>query len=97
MLAEPQAIADAQRMLQIFPKPLSATASFVQDAQLRSTAERFGACDEILEIHWAVRDAQLDNREIPNNYHPGVVRERHFALNWLTYYDDEWDEITTDT
>jgi hypothetical protein len=34
----------------------------------------------------------------PAGLHPGVLYERHYALNWLIgYCDQEWDEVTTDT
>lgn len=96
-LSAPCGTADVQHMVELMPRPSAAAGPFLQSAQLRSGSEIYEACDDILDIHWAVRDACLNNRDIPNGYHPGVVRERHFALNWLTYYDDEWDEITTDT
>ena len=96
-LTNPTATVNPSLMVEILPRPPAPTVSFVQNARLRSEDEIYAACTDILDIHWSIRDAQMNKREIPNDYHPGVVRERHFALNWLTYYDDEWDEITTDT
>ena len=56
------------------------------------------ANESIYLIHWAVRDARLNGRPVPNNYHPGVVLERHHALNWLIgYCGQDWDDISTDT
>lgn len=96
-LSTPCTTVDMPRMIELLPQPLASGVDFLKNAQVRSASEIHEACDDILDIHWSVRDAQLNNREIPNGFDSGVVQERHFALNWLTYYDDEWDEITTDT
>lgn len=34
---------------------------------------------------------------MPAGLSEDIVMERHFALNWLTMYADDWDEMTTDT
>lgn len=55
--------------------------------------------DLTYRYHWAVRQAGIDGRPPPAGLHPGVVMERHHALNWLIGYGDraEWDEVGTDT
>ena len=71
---------------------------FLEKAELRSQAEILDAADLIYRYHWAVRDAQINNRETTVNLDSGVVLERHYALNWLIgYMDQEWDDVTTDT
>ena len=70
---------------------------FVESATIRSTAEILDASDLIYRIHWAVRQAQFDNKDIPADLDSGVVSERHYAINWITFYEEDWDEITTDT
>lgn len=67
------------------------------EADLRPLKEILDETDKIYRIHWAVRDALLNGRELPGNFSPSVVKERHRALNWVTRYHDEWDEVTTDT
>ena len=43
-------------------------------------------------------DARISGRQPPAGLDPGVVYERHYALNWLIRYSDqEWDDISTDT
>jgi len=79
------------------PAPGASTKSFVEGAELLDESVVFEETDQIFEIHWAVRDARLNEREIPNGYIPGIVIERHLALNWITCYEEEWDEVTTDT
>lgn len=67
------------------------------DATLRPLNEILDETDKIYRIHWAVRDLHLKGSKPPANFSPCVVRERHRALNWVTCYHDEWDEVTTDT
>jgi len=51
----------------------------------------------IYRIHWAVVEAQLHKQPMPAGLNADVVYERHYALNWLTYYGDDWDNVSTDT
>ncbi len=54
--------------------------------------------DLIYRYHWAVRQASIDGNDPPGGLHPGVVMERHQALNWLICYcDADWDDVGTDT
>ena len=54
--------------------------------------------DLIYRMHWATRQASLNNEEMPAGLENGVVNEWHHALNWLAYYDDvDWDDVSTDT
>ena len=64
---------------------------------VRSKTELLDAADLYYRMDWAVVDARLNGLSIePLN--PGVVYERHYALNWLiNYMDQEWDDISCDT
>ncbi len=73
------------------------TARFIAESKLRSAEQILDATDMIYRIHWAVRDAQLKGQETPGGVDAGVVLERHYSLNWLTLYAEEWDDVTTDT
>lgn len=54
--------------------------------------------DLIYRCHWAVRDAQINGKPIPGGLEPGVVMERHRALNWLIWHREQpWDEVDTST
>ena len=55
--------------------------------------------DLIYRLHWCVVDARLRNQpEPPADLQPGVVYERHYALNWLRgYHNADWDDVSTDT
>ncbi|WP_375587451.1 DUF4272 domain-containing protein [Flagellimonas aurea] len=71
--------------------------NFIKQSEIRSAEEILDQTDLIYRIHWAVRDAGLNSRPYPNGYNPSVVYERHYALNWITCYQEDWDDITTDT
>lgn len=64
---------------------------------LRSTEEILDANDLYYRIDWACVDKRL-KKESMETVHPGVVYERHYALNWLiNYRNQKWDQVTTDT
>ncbi|MDG5493007.1 DUF4272 domain-containing protein [Psychroserpens sp. SPM9] len=63
---------------------------------IRSKKEILDANDLYYRFDWACVDARLNNHEL--NVHPGVVYERHYALNWLiNYLDLDWDDVSCDT
>jgi hypothetical protein len=86
---------------------------FVENARLRSKSEIMDAADLTMRQHWAVRDAAINERQVPVDldwtgdaeriYVPGcpaagVVAERHRALNWLIRFGDaDWDAVDTPT
>jgi hypothetical protein len=71
---------------------------FRANAQLRDSGEILDALDLTYRYHWAIVDARLKGEESPAGLDGGVVMERHYALNWLTCYDDQdWDDVSTDT
>jgi hypothetical protein len=71
---------------------------FRQRARLRTKKEVLDQADLILRLDWACYDARLEKKPIPGNLNSDVVSERHHALNWLiTYMDQAWDDVSTDT
>jgi hypothetical protein len=73
--------------------------AIVQRSKLRAPAELLDAADLIYRYHWAVGEFhQLRGQEPPADLNPGVVMERHHALNWLIGYGgDDWDAVDTST
>lgn len=70
----------------------------LRDATLRPQAELLDEADLIYRYHWAAREAGMGRRPAPEWLDPGVVYERHYALNWVIgHRDQEWDDVTTDT
>jgi len=69
-----------------------------QKSRLRPLAEILDQADLIYRYHWAVVNARLKQQPSPGDLEPGVVYERHYALNWLRcYFDQDWDNVSTDT
>ena len=70
---------------------------FLAEAELRRPSEILDEADLILRYDWAVVDARVNQKPIPAELDRGVVYERHYALNWLIYNHEEWDDVHTDT
>ncbi|MDQ0783222.1 hypothetical protein QF044_003076 [Chryseobacterium sp. W4I1] len=65
--------------------------------ELRSKSEILDAADLYYRYDWACVDARINNIEM-TTVDPGIVYERHYALNWLiTYMDQDWDDVSCDT
>jgi hypothetical protein len=74
------------------------TEQFVKDAKLRPLTTLLDEADLIYRYDWATVNARVQRKEAPANLEAGVVRERHYVLNWLIgYMDQERDDISTDT
>lgn len=72
-------------------------AGWINQAKLRNTEDILNETDLIYRIHWATEEARINNKDNPAGLNADIIMERHFALNWLTMYDEDWDNITTDT
>lgn len=94
-LGRPEQPCDVAAMVKLFKE--KTVEELVGAARLRPAAEILDKLDEVYCYHWAVRDEMLRNRDVPAGLHPGIVMEWHYALNWLTYYAEEWDDVSTDT
>jgi len=70
---------------------------WISAAKLRDTEDILNQTDLIYRIHWATTEARLKGTPMPAGLNEDIVMERHFALNWLTMYAEDWDDITTDT
>lgn len=67
-------------------------------ATLRPAGEILDALDLHLRLHWLTRQARLDETDPPAGLIPGVIAERHHALNWLVRFESrDWDDIDTPT
>lgn len=94
----PRLEVDTGLIVDRFPKPDASPWPFIRGLTLRSKTEILDAADLIYRLHWEVRHAMLHGKEPPGGLEPGVVQERHHALNWLIRYgEEEWDLVSTDT
>jgi hypothetical protein len=73
-------------------------ATFVAGARLRPAAEILDQLDLMYRLNWILADNRANGRPEPAGIVAGVVAERHYALNWLTRFQDaDWDEVQTPT
>ena len=72
--------------------------TLLASADRRTRRELLDEADLIYRYHWATRAAAHKQVEKAGRLDPGVVLERHHALNWLIGYEGQaWDDVTTDT
>jgi len=77
--------------------------ALLKNAKLLPTETLLDALDLHFRLHWVVRQRQQDGKPPDgemggNDLDPGVVLERHHALNWLVQHGGaEWDEVQTPT
>lgn len=79
------------------PEFLTAPSDFIKNGIIRPITEILDQSDLIYRLHWATRNAALNNQSMPANLDLSIIMERHYAINWVTFYADEWDDISTDT
>ncbi|MEO0454184.1 MAG: DUF4272 domain-containing protein [Verrucomicrobiota bacterium] len=85
-------------LIDSIPDMFSSTNDFISSSSLRSSDVITVEYEKIYDAHWRVRDAQLNDRTIPDDIIPGIVSERHYGFNWIIgYCGQDWDEISTDT
>ena len=73
-------------------------AQFRQQAVLRSKKEVLDQADLILRLDWTCTEARLAKQPMPGNLSSEIIMEWHHSLNWLiTYGNQEWDDVSTDT
>jgi len=65
---------------------------------IRSKEEILDELDKVYRMNWACVDARIKGEQVSGGIHPGIVYERHYALNWLTQYQNQdWDNVQTNT
>lgn len=71
---------------------------FEAGATLKNKSEILDELDKTYRMSWACVQGRITGKEPGGGIHGGIVYERHYALNWLTRYQDlEWDDVSTDT
>ncbi len=83
-------------LLQLLPEFMTETNEFILTATNRSIPEILDLLDLTYRLHWATRHTEINNTETLD-LNSSIIFERHYALNWATYYAHDWDDITTDT
>jgi hypothetical protein len=74
------------------------TKRLLLEARMRPTQEILAALDLAYRLHWLTTEARMRPDLSAEGVEPGVVLERHYALAWLTRFEEaEWDEVSTPT
>lgn len=95
-LKYPSDICDVKSIVSKIIKP--SRAEFTEQCKLRTDKEILDALDSVYRMNWACVNARVKGEEVGGNINPSVLYERHYALNWLTsYQNQEWDEVKTNT
>ncbi|MBL6446390.1 DUF4272 domain-containing protein [Fulvivirga sp. 29W222] len=89
--------AEISEIVSRLPGFLSDPSEFIDNATLRPTTEILDISDLTYRLHWATKNADLNGQPMPVGLSLSIVMERHYAINWVTYYADEWDDVSTDT
>jgi hypothetical protein len=97
VFGSPTALCDESVVQAALPALYSPVSQFIAGSRIRNRESIWDAHESIYQIHWTIRDAQLNEKPIPNGYNEEIVNEWHHALNWLITTNQEWDDITTDT
>ena len=76
--------------------------SVIASAKVRDEKSLRELQDEIESQHWGIRAGPAGRRLFPDprreeNANHEIVYERHYAINWLCGYAEDWDDISTDT
>lgn len=69
----------------------------ISEAKLRPAEQLLQMQDLMMRYHWVCLECQVAGKPMPDVVNPGVVVERHRALNWLVtqFFGDDWDDIET--
>ena len=87
---------DISKILELLPEFMTDTKDFVGSATNKSVSEILDLSDLTYRLHWAAKHTELNSLETLD-INSSIIQERHYAINWVTYYEDYWDDITTDT
>lgn len=94
----PTSQCEIQHIVELLPGYLELFDKFTEEAELRSKSEILDKSDLIYRLHWATRQASLNKEKMPAKLEDGIIQEWHYAINWITNYEElDWDYITTDT
>lgn len=85
-----------QDVVKYLPPFMTSPKEFINTVSTRKKSELLDAADLLYRLHWATRQAQLTKTNT-TKLNPSVVYERHYAINWVTFYAENWDDVTTDT
>ncbi len=89
----PGDICDVDALKPLMQIALDDPVAFAASARLRGPVPILDQHDLYVRLQRAVDDAHDRAGHVPGGVHPSVVYERHYALNWLTDRDKDWDHV----
>jgi hypothetical protein len=69
----------------------------LETTNLKSTKHFLDILDYLYRYNWAIVQASLDKKNLPNNENPMIIHQRLYTLNWVVNPDIPWDEISVDS
>lgn len=81
--------ANMNDIISLLPPFLSSSRDFVSTANLRSTAAILDMADLLFRLNWSSMQAEKEGQ--PLNLDPGILYERHQAINWVLRIREEWE------
>ncbi len=98
MLPFPTHQVDNPKIIAKFPSFDKSPQPFILSLKLRPKPTILNNSDLIYRLHWATTQAKIEGQPPPGGLDPEIVYEWHYAINWITKYDDaDWDDVATDT
>ena len=95
-LAVPAEVCDVPKAVGLM-KSYKNYEEFFSAAVLRDKVTILDQADLIYRYDWACVEDRIKNPQ-EHKVEWGIVMERHHALNWLiSYCEDDWDDVSTDT
>ncbi len=92
----PTEVCDVQQVVSKVLKP--SREEFTRQTGMRTKEEILDELDKTYRMNWACVDARIKGEQVGGQINPSIIYERHYALNWLTKYQDQaWDQVSTDT
>lgn len=97
-LPYPDKICDVEKIAKIM-WTMDDIEELVKKSKPRSKKEILDEADLILRYDWACVEARIKKEQTPADLQEGVVKERHYALNWLIGVNNNatWDNVTINT
>lgn len=87
--------AEISTILEVIPEFMDDPTEFIEEASVRDIPELLDMSDFLFRLHSAVAEEEDDAKL--GEINPGIVFERHIAINWVTCMAENWDEVVAET
>ena len=86
-------VADLAKLVKTF----DSLEDIVKKSKLKDLDTLMNEQDLMARYHWAYLEMQVKKLPLPDIFDFGIVKERHYTLNWLLtdMFGEDWDDIDT--